>query len=276
MTVTMPRAAAHLTILVAVLVGTPSATRAQWLQYPTAGVPRTASGAPNLAAPAPRTADGRPDLSGLWELKKDKPCPPDGCPDNQLGEQFFNIGFGLKGGLPFQPWAAALVKTRTEQNGKDDPLSRCLPGGIVKMHTGPFLNKFLQLPGLVVVLNEREATFRQIFTDGRPLPADPQPSWRGYSTGRWEGDTLVVQSNGFRDGIWLDRNGSPLSEGATITERFRRMNFGQLEIAITVDDRTTYTAPWTVTVNQVLVPDTDILEFVCLENEKDAAHLVGK
>ena len=160
-----------------------------------------------------------------------------------------------------------------EQNGKDDPLSGCLPGGIIKMQTGPFFNKIVQAPGLVLVLNEREATYRQIFMDGRPLPVDPQPSWRGYSTGKWDGDTLVVQTNGFRDGIWLDRNGSPLTDAAKVTERFRRVNYGQLEIEITVDDPKAYTAPWTVKLNHLIVLDTELLEFICLENEKDAPHL---
>jgi hypothetical protein len=249
---------------------------AQWLDFPTPGVPRLRDGSPNLNAPTPRTAAGKPDLSGMWEPKGDIPCPRDGCPDNQLGHQFFDIGWGLKGGLPYQAWAAALVKERTEQNGKDDPTSRCLPGGIIKMYTHPFYNKIIQLPTEIVILNEREVTYRQIFTDGRPLPGDPQPSWKGYSTAKWEGDTLVVQSNGFRDGIWLDRNGSPLTEAAKITERLRRINYGRLQIEVTVDDPKAYTSPWTVTIDQFIVLNTELLDFVCLENDRDAPHIVGK
>jgi hypothetical protein len=225
--------------------------------------------------PAPRTADGKPDLSGTWELRKDKPCGPDGCPDMQLSEQFFDIAFGLKGGLPYQPWAAALVKRRRAQNGKDDPTSQCLPAGIVRMHTSPYLNKVVQLPGLVLILHERESTYRQIYTDGRPVPSDP-PAWRGYSSGKWEGDTLVVQTTGFRDGLWLDRYGNPLTDAARITERFRRIDAGRLEIEITVDDPKAYTRPWTIKVTHLLLPDTDLAEFICLENEKDSARLTGK
>ena len=250
--------------------------RAQWVHYPTAGVPRTSAGAPNLNAPPPRTADGKPDLSGVWQAEKTRPCPPEGCDDMEIGEQFLNIGWGLKGGLPYQPWAADLVKARKAQNGSGDPGTRCLPTGITMMHTTPLLKKIVQVPGLLIILNERNAMYRQIFIDGRPLPADPQPSWTGYSTAHWDGDTLVIESAGFRDGIWLDRGGSPLTEAGKMTERFHRVNYGRLEIRITVDDPKAYTAPWTIQLNQSLLPDTDLLDYICLENEKDTPHLVSK
>lgn len=249
---------------------------AQWLKYPTAGVPRTADGRPNLSAPAPRAADGKPDLSGMWEPDHNRPCPADGCNDMQVPQEFINIGWSLKGGLPYQPWAADIARIRTAENRLHDPNSFCLPTGIVRMHTTPLFKKIVQTPGLLVILNEREAMYRQIFIDGRPLPVDPQPSWTGYSTGQWEGDSLVVRTNGFRDGMWLDANGSPLTEGATITERFRRTNFGTLTIDVTVDDPKAYTRPWTVTLTQRLVVDTELLDYMCSENEKDAHHLVGK
>ncbi len=249
---------------------------AQWLNYPTSGVPKTASGAPNLEAPAPRTPDGKPDLSGMWEPAKDQPCPPQGCFDAVLGKHFMNIGWDRPGGLPFQPWAADLVKARLQQNSKDDPGSNCLPVGIVKNHTLPFIKKIIQLPGLTVILNEREVTFRQIFTDGRPLPVDPQPSYNGYSIGRWEGNDLVVTSKGFRDGIWLDRAGSPITPDATITERFRRKNYGHLDIDVTVDDPKACTAPWMVTLHQFIVLNTEMIDYNCEENEKDSKHFLGK
>ena len=230
--------------------------------------PSVVCGQSSTAAPAPRAADGKPDLSGIWELRKDRPCPKDGCPDMQLSEQFFDIGYRLKGGLPYQPWAAALVKQRQAQFGKEDPTSRCLPGGVVRWFTWPYYNKIIQTPREIVVLGEREQGYREIFTDGRPLPTDPIPSWKGYSRGTWDGDALVVRTNGLRDGLWLDRNGSPLTDEAVVTERFRRPDDGHLEIEITVDDRKAYTAPWTITVTQLLVPDTDLAEFVCLENER--------
>jgi len=249
---------------------------AQWLHYPTAGVPRTSAGRPNLDAPPPRAADGKPDLSGLWDVEHNRPCPPDGCADMPVGHEFIDIGWSVKGGVPYLPWARALAKKRTEDLRVEDPTSFCLPIGIVRLHTMALLKKIVQTPGLLVILNEHNATYRQIFTDGRPLPVDPNPSWVGYSTGRWEGDTLVVQSTGFRDGLWLDANGSPLTEGARLTEKFRRVSYGKLQIDVTVDDVKAYSAPWTVRLNQFLALDTDLVDYICHENEKDLPHLVGK
>ncbi|MBV9505079.1 MAG: hypothetical protein JO323_08760 [Acidobacteriia bacterium] len=261
----------------AALAGTFAGTLpAQWVHYPTAGVPRTANGTPDLNAPAPRTAGGKPDFSGIWAPEKNRPCPRDGCDDMQIGQEFLNIGWSLREGLPYQPWAAALVKERTATLGRDDPATQCLPGSLIKIHTTPLLRKIVQTPGLMVLLSERNTSFRQIFLDGRSLPEDPQPSWVGYSSGKWDGDTLVVTTNGFRDGLWLDRNGSPLTSAAKMTERFRRVNFGKLEIEITVDDPKAYTRPWTVKLNQFLVVDTELLDYVCLENEKSLTHFVGK
>ena len=221
-------------------------------------------------------ADGTPDLSGLWEPEKTRPCPRDGCQDQQVGEQFVDIGWGLKGGLPYRPWAADIVKTRIAEMGKGDPISRCLPMGVPRTHFTPFLKKIIQAPGLIVVLDEQNMAYRQIFTDGRPLPVDPQPSWNGYSSGKWDGDTLVVETNGFRDGMWLDRNGSPMTDAAKVTERIRRVNYGKVEIEVTVDDPKAYTAKWTTSINHFILLDTDLLDYVCLENEKDVSHLVGK
>jgi hypothetical protein len=194
----------------------------------------------------------------------------------QVPQEFVNIGFGLKDGLPYQPWAAEARRTRTEQNGKDDPVSRCLPGGVVKLHTTPQLRKIVQLPGLVITLNEMDATFRQIFTDGRPLPEVDITSFKGYSSGRWEGDTLVVQTSGFPDGIWLDRSGNPLTDAARITERIRRVSFGRMEIEVTIDDPKAYTRPWTITLRHDIVLDTELIDYICTENEQDIGHLVGK
>jgi len=253
------------------------AAEAQWLHYPTPRVPMTPGGSPDLNAPAPRTPDGKPDLSGIWEIEHNRPCPPEGCADMEVGQEFMDIGWSLKTGLPYQPWARDLVKQRVAQNGKDDPASRCLPGGVVKMHTTPLFRKIVQLPELVIVLYERNATYRQIFTDGRPLPAEiGLPSENGFSTGKWEGDTLVVQTTGFHDGLWLDRSGNPLTDAATLTERFRRPNYGRLEIELTVDDPKAYTAPWTVKLTQSIKLDTELLDYICLENEKDMAHVSGK
>ena len=248
---------------------------AQWIRYPTAGVPRTRDGKPNLAARTPRTADGKPDLSGVWQN--------DGYgPQNQEGvgptprTVFFDLTHGMQGTPPYQPWAAALAAQRKDDEAKDNPDARCLPLGPLQMLAHPLPKKILQSPGLVVILHERNMEFRQIYTDGRKLPDDPQPSWYGYSTGRWEGDTLVVETVGLRDGLWADFYGSPLTDQARMIERFRRPNYGALEVQVTVDDPKAYTKPWTVNVNQHFALDTDLLEYACLENEKDVARLVGK
>jgi|SRR5579862_4115065 len=248
---------------------------AQWLNYPTPGVPRTQDGKPNLAAPAPRTAGGRLDLSGVWFLEG-PPCGVNGCADYTGGPEFLDFGASLPGGLPYQPWAADLVKKRSADLGRDDPVAQCRPAGALRILTFPPPRKIIQAPGIVVILSERDVTFRQIFTDGRPVLKDPDPSWNGYSTGKWEGETLVVQTTGFRDGIWLDRKGSPMTDAAKVTERFRRMNYGRLEIEVTVDDPKAYTKPWTVKLNQRIAVDMDLLDYYCQDNEKDAVHLVGK
>jgi len=249
---------------------------AQWLNYPTPGIPRTPDGKPNLSAPAPRTADGKPDLSGVWDEADKLPCPPEGCNCGGAAQQFLNIAWGLKDGLPYRPGIAEQAKAQSAPPKVDEPITRCLPQGIVERHTDPRFRKVVQIPGLLLILNEYDKMFRQIFTDGRPLPRDPQPSFDGYSIGKWDGDTLVVQTIGFRDGIWLDVTANPLTEAGKITERFHRVTFGRLEIEITVDDPKVYTRPWTVKVNQILAPDTDLIDYICLENEKDRQHMVAK
>jgi hypothetical protein len=248
----------------------------QWIHYPTAGVPRTPDGKPNLAAACPRTADGKPDLSGLWIIPTQRQPNANfpGCA--AVADEFINIAASLKGGLPYQPWAAELVKARRSEERVNDPMSRCVPIGPVRLHTWNGPQKFAQTPGLLIIMNELDTTFRQIFTDGRPLPADPNPSWNGYSSGNWEGDTLVIHTNGFRDGMWLDATGNPMTDAAQITERFRRINFGNLEIEITVDDPKAYKNPWTVKIGQVIQLDTDLLDYVCADNEKDKSHLSAK
>jgi hypothetical protein len=245
---------------------------AQWLNYPTAGVPRLPDGKPNLSAAVPLSRDGKPDISGLWE--------PDvhgtGSffnPNAVFPPEWFNIGEQLKSGLPFRPWARELRDRRQEQDSKDSPDGKCLPMGPLMDHSNRSPRKIVQVPGLVLILYEKSFVYRQIFTDGRPLPVDPQPSFEGYSTGKWEDDTLVVQTVGLRDGSWADEGGTPLTEAAKITERFRRRNFGSLEIEVTVDDPRAYTSPWTVTLRHHIKLDTDLLEYVCQENEKSSQHI---
>jgi hypothetical protein len=244
---------------------------AQWIEYPTRGVPRNADGSANLNAPAPRAPNGKPDLSGIWAASELLPeCSADDCiPQAGLPADAVNIGRTLPNGLPYQPWAAALVAERTANGAKDDPHAHCLPPNFPRGFSFPQYFKILTTPDVLVILHEFNATYRQIFTDGRPLPVDPHPTWNGYSTGRWEGDTLVVESIGFRDDLWLDLSGSPMTSAARVTERFRRVSYGTLEVDVTVDDPKAYTRPWTVTLKHDIVLDTDLIEEFCLENEQD-------
>jgi hypothetical protein len=268
----MPR---HALLLALAMMLSPCALSAQWITHRTPGVPRLPDGKPNLKAAAPRTADRRPDLSGIWYLHFDG-CGRFGCADYQAGPEFFDFGAKLTGGLPYLPWAAALVRERQAANAKDDPIGLCRPGGLFRFHTYPPPRKVVQLPNLVLILSERDVTYRQIFVDGRSLPTDPEPTWNGYSVGTWDGDALVVESNGFRDDTWIDRNGSPLTSAARVTERFRRPDFGHLQIEVTVNDPKAYARPWTATLTQDLAADTELLDYHCTDNEKSAGRLVGQ
>jgi len=247
-------------IIVALAIwGMTTPLAAQWLKYPTPGVPRTPDAKPNLTAPVPRTADGKPDLSGLWQ--------------RILSKYEQNVAADLKP-AEIQPWIQALVQERAEDLQKDSPGVQCLPWG-PGYSTSARMAKMVQTPGLIVMLDE-DLTYRQIFTDGRPLETDPIRSWMGHSVGRWEGDTLVVESFGFNDRSWLDHDGHPHSEALRMTERYRRRDFGHMEIEITLNDPEVYARPWTVALSAVLTPDTDLLEAVCNENHNSLAHWVGK
>jgi hypothetical protein len=266
--------------LIAIVIALSPSLSAQWPKFPTPGVPRTATGEPNRDAPAPRTADGKPDLSGLWMRFRGEgggatatpvPAPP-GTPPVAT---FFDIGAGFPGGLPFQPWAAELKKTRNDANSKDNPDAHCLPMGLMQFHLHPQPRRMIQSPGLTTILYEANYGLRYIYTDGRPLPpnGEPQPFWYGYSVGKWDGDTFVVETNNLRDDGWLDVRGSPQTDQAKITERFRRVNFGKLEIDITIDDPKAYTKPFTVRVNQEIMVDTEMIEFICNENNQFLKYL---
>jgi hypothetical protein len=264
---------------------------AQWIHYPTAGVPKTRDGKPNLAAPAPRTRDGKPDFSGMWWTgDQPLPCPesiggPKDCAEKGLGltgqqgaglsAPTRDIAADLPGGLPYTPWAREVTQQR-QADPLADPHVHCLPSSPPRAYTLPHMQKIVQTPGLLILLNEYNASYRQIFTDGRPLPVDPIPSWNGYSTAKWEKDTLVVQTIGLRDDLWLDMKGDPLTDAAKVTERIRRPNYGSLEIEFTVDDPKAYTKPWTVTLHQFLVLDTEMMDEMCLENEKTVQHIPKK
>ena len=237
---------------------------AQWLTQPTAGLPRTADGKPNLSAPAPRAPDGKPDLSGLWLKVSPKYSR--------------NIAADLKPD-DIQSWARTLVDARREDLGKDYMNVKCLPLGpgyaTAADSTGAEMMKIVQTPNLILILNP-DLTYRQIFLDGRTLESTPNPNWMGYSVGHWEGDTLVVESNGFNDRTWLDHDGHPHTERLRTTERYRRRTVGNLDLEMTFSDPGTYAKPWTVAVRAELAADTEMIEWVCNESPHGVEHWVGK
>ena len=237
---------------------------AQWLDYPTAGIPRTPDGKPNLKAPVPKAADGKPDLSGIWGMAR-------------VGQNavLINIASKVQGGVPYRPETEALVKARRALDSPyraEENVANCRPIGIVFRHHQA-LQKLVQVPGLLIMLNEYNKSYRQIFTDGRPFPEDRDPNWDGYSVGKWDGDTLVVETIGFRDDLALDIAGHPMSADAKITERFHRTDFGHMAVDVTIDDAKYYTKPWTATLLKDLQPDTELLDFICSDNEKDTKHI---
>jgi hypothetical protein len=265
---------------------TAASANAQWLNYPTPGTPRTRDGKPNLTAPVRRAANGKPDLSGVWEVE---PTPADemtrlfggggdlsalGDSPSAFSKYLVNILADFKPeDAPLRPEFADLLRQR---RGKETPLLHCLPIGVPAddLLPGPF--KIIQTSGLILMRNEYENTLRQIYTDGRKPPADPDPLWLGYSVGRWEADTLVVDTVGFNDKGWLDGIGHPQSEALHVTERFRRRDFGHLDVQVTIDDPKVYTKPFSVKFTELLLPDSDIVEYFCAENEKDRSHIEGK
>jgi len=239
---------------------TPTATvDERWLDYPWPGVPRTKDGKVDVAAPAPKTADGKTDFSGVWGL--------------DAGPSLFWIAGNPKPGYA-KPWVEKVLQERDANLGFDDPVVHCLPEGPRFTHFLAFPKKIVQTPALIVVLGE-DMAYRQIFLDGRGLPKDPNPSFMGSSVGRWDGDTLVVESTGYKERTWLDWAGHPHSEKLHITERWRRLDVGRLEIEETLSDPDVYSEPFNVKVTGTLLPDSDLLEYVCAENERDRPKLIG-
>jgi hypothetical protein len=232
---------------------------AQWLSVPVPGTPRTPDGKPNLNAPVPRAADGRPDHSGIWRVES-----------NRFNNNLLPDGVEA----PMLPWAAELYERRVATFGHDRPMTWCMPHGVPDAMTVlnlPF--KIVQTPVVTIHLYEEFHTYRQIHTDGRQLPVDPDPNWYGYSVGRWDGETFVVDTTGFKEGSWLDNNGHPHTEALRTTERFRRINFGRMELTVTIDDPKAYSRPWTSdTLGFNLQADTELLEHLC-ENNRDLPNL---
>lgn len=243
--------------------------QAQWIKHTTPGIPRNPNGTPNLTAPAPRIqggpADGKPDLSGLWQTFQGFKYTVNQAADLKPEDQ-----------PQLLPAAAAEYKRRQDTISKDDPVGHCNLPGIPQANVIPYPFKIIQTPGQVTILYEAIRTFREIFTDGRGFPEDMQPNWLGYSIGHWEGDTLVVETAGQNDKTWIDTGGRPHSEQLRVTERFHRRNFGTIDLEVTINDPGAYTKPWTVKYEVRLLPDTELIEYVCTENNKDVEHLVGK
>jgi len=241
------------------------------LKYPTPGIPRLPNGAPDLKAPAPRMPGGKPDFSGIWEASEQQSLYP------PYTTHFMDLAMDLKPEpAPFQPWAKALSEQRQANLHKDDPLAQCMPPGVPRINTiAPF--KIVQTGQLIIILYETTANsaFRQIFTDGRPLPKDPQPTWLGYSIGMWEGNVLKVDTIGFNGKTWIDESGLPTTDALHVIERFRRPDLGHLEIENTIDDPQAYTKPWKFTTHPVMLKG-ELMEYICQENNRDIPHLVGK
>lgn len=236
----------------------------QWTKLPAVAIPRGPDGKPNLSAPAPRLPDGRPDLAGIWE--------PNG------NRYVLNVAVDLKQGeVPYQPWAKTLVDQRADgSHSGEDPTANCLPQGVPRINAAPPPWKLIQMPGYVVILYEAANLFRQIFLDDRELIEDFIPTWLGYSKGKWEGDTLVVETTGFNGKAWMDQAGKPTTEALRVIERFRRKDFGHMDIEITINDPKAYTKPWTVHQQVHLLTNTELMESVCNENNLDLPHLGGK
>lgn len=248
--------------IAAALALLPFSVSAQWLGYPTPGIPRTADGKPNLTAATPRMPDGKPDLSGLWE--------------SETSPYRFDVIQDLKDEDVFRPAAEALFLKRAEDLRRGNPVTHCLPAGPSAIFASGSTRfyRIVQSPNMIALLYELSG-FRQIYTDGRPLPKDPNPTWMGYSTGHWDGDTLVVESAGFNDKTWLDMVGHPHSEYLHVTERFHRTDFGHMQVQVTYDDPETLVRPLTTSVAVHYAADSDLLEYVCNEDERDTAHLVA-
>jgi len=242
----------------------PTTVVAQWDAWPWRNVPRTADGKVDMNAPARRLADGHPDLSGFWMAI-------------DAVKYLWDLGADLKpGDVPLQPWAEALYKERIATNSKDHPGVRCLPSGIPEKESVPDGVKIVQTADVTIFLYESRTIYRQIFTDGRPFPRDPMPTWMGYSIGRWDGDTFVVETKHQNGKTWLDMRGLPGTEAMRVVERFDRPTIGRMNIDVTIDDPKAYTRPWTVKLAWRLVPDTDLIEYICEENNKDVPHMIGK
>jgi hypothetical protein len=234
---------------------------AQWLKEPTRGIPRTADGKPDLSAPAPRTADGKPDFSGLWRI--------------DAGPYGGNLLADLKAS-EVAASADALYKQRMEDLGKDDPATfKCLPQGPRAIFGSAGMARIIQTPTVIAILYEN-LSYRQIYLDGRTLPIEPHPSFMGYSVGRWDGDTLVAETVGFKETTWLDFGGHPHTEELRVVERYRRTSFGHIELKATFEDPKVFSTAVTIDVKVDFAPDTDMLEYVCNENEKSHARMIGK
>jgi hypothetical protein len=266
--------------IAALIIAASTTGSAQWLHYPTEGLPRTADRRFNPNAPVPRMANGKPDLSGLWHAQQMQQCTnakgePTPCGIEIGGSPLAgNLGRDLPGGfLPYKPEARALMDKRHAVLAIDDPHVRCLPDNPPRHWTLPHMTKIVHSAKYLAMLYEVNAMYRQVFIDGRPFPQEMNPTWNGYSVGHWDGDSLVVETRGFRDDLWADTWGSAMSDETKMIEKFTRKTFGTMDIDVTIDDPKNYTKPFTVTLHEVIEPDTELVDEFCAEGEKDYERL---
>ncbi len=249
---------------------------AQWLNSPTPGAPRTAGGKVNMTGPV-NGVNGKPDLSGVWQVQAEPRGPGlFGLGESPNSKYFRDVLADFKRGEEPLTAAGQELLRQHRQPGVVGPSLICLPDGVPHADLLPEPFKIIQTPIEILFLYEVETMFRQIFVDGRKLPADPSPTWLGYSVGKWDGDTLVVDSIGFNDQSWLDAGGHGHSEDLRVEERFHRRDFGHMDVTVTMTDPKIFTKPVTMSFVEELLADTDVFEHVCYENEKDAGHLPGR
>jgi hypothetical protein len=250
-----------LTGLAIACVGT-GVAHAQWDPYPMKNVPRDAKGKVDINAPARKMPDGKPDFQGFYMPRNFR--------------TLLDLTAGTTGPIPLTDWGKQVLQERIDNNGKDHPGVSCLPSGIPEKLSIPDGLKVIQTPDVIVFLYESRTIYRQVFLDGRPLPKNPQPTWMGYSVGHWEGDTLVVETTGQNGKTWLDMRGLPGTESLHVIERYTRPTIGLVNIDVTIEDPKAYTKPWNAKITWNLVPDQDVIESICEENNKDKDHMVGK
>jgi hypothetical protein len=261
-------------LYIACLLSVPATARSQWPARTIPDRPLSGNGTVSVTVPTPRTSGGTPDLSGLWIPEPDPRGNPEGVENTVFPRYLMNVAQDLRETNLLVPAAAALYRERLATDGVNDPIAHCQPPGSARVFSLPKPTKIVETPGLTLLLHEHDTTYRQIFTDGRPLPEDPVPTWMGYSIGRWDHDTFVVTTTGLTDRSWLDAGGHPHTEALVMTERFRRIDVGHMDVEVTYTDPATFRTPLTITQKLRLLPGQELIEYFCSDNEKDQQRYV--